>query len=401
MAAAIGAGLPVSRSQRLDGGRHRRRHHRSGRDLARRHGLQGQRARRRRQVRRSHHQLHPPQLRHADRRAHGRSRSRRTSAPPSPAAKSRKWKSRAATSPKACRAASPSRSNEILEALTDPLNNIVSAVKNALEQTPPELGADIAERGMMLTGGGALLRDLDRLLAEETGLPVLVAEDPLTCVVRGCGIALERMDRLGSHLHQRVTRFRRQAGCTNRIRHAARHPRSHAAALLQAGAVGAVQADGLQRAGAVPDGGRRALQRSRSRCARPSATVLYPVQWLALRPVQLVRGGGDYFEDLQTAQAQRGRRARKALALQAAARQPGRAAGAGERAAAQAAGAARAHRHAGARRPRCCTTRPTRTPARSIIDKGLAQGIEAGSPVIDEVGRAGPGDAGAPARSAR
>ncbi len=89
-------------------------------------------------------------------------------------------------------------SNEILEALTDPLNNIVSAVKNALEQTPPELGADIAERGMMLTGGGALLRDLDRLLAEETGLPVLVAEDPLTCVVRGCGIALERMERLGS-----------------------------------------------------------------------------------------------------------------------------------------------------------------------------------------------------------
>ena len=89
-------------------------------------------------------------------------------------------------------------SNEILEALTDPINNIVSAVKNALEQTPPELGADIADRGMMLTGGGALLRDLDRLLAEETGLPVLVAEDPLTCVVRGCGIALERMDRLGS-----------------------------------------------------------------------------------------------------------------------------------------------------------------------------------------------------------
>ena len=89
-------------------------------------------------------------------------------------------------------------SNEILEALTDPLNQIVSSVKNALEQTPPELGADIAERGMMLTGGGALLRDLDRLLAEETGLPVLVGEDPLTCVVRGCGMALERMERLGS-----------------------------------------------------------------------------------------------------------------------------------------------------------------------------------------------------------
>jgi rod shape-determining protein MreB len=89
-------------------------------------------------------------------------------------------------------------SNEVLEALTEPLNQIVSAVKNALEQTPPELGADIAERGMMLTGGGALLRDLDRLLAEETGLPVLVAEEPLTCVVRGCGMALDSLDRQGS-----------------------------------------------------------------------------------------------------------------------------------------------------------------------------------------------------------
>jgi rod shape-determining protein MreB len=89
-------------------------------------------------------------------------------------------------------------SNEILEALTDPLNNIVSAVKSALEQTPPELGADIAEKGMVLTGGGALLRDLDRLLMEETGLPVIVAEDPLTCVVRGSGRALEEMDKLHS-----------------------------------------------------------------------------------------------------------------------------------------------------------------------------------------------------------
>ena len=89
-------------------------------------------------------------------------------------------------------------SNEILEALSDPLNQIVGAVKIALEQTPPELGADIAERGMVLTGGGALLRDLDRLLMEETGLPVTVADDPLTCVVRGSGLALEKMDKLGS-----------------------------------------------------------------------------------------------------------------------------------------------------------------------------------------------------------
>ncbi len=89
-------------------------------------------------------------------------------------------------------------SNEILEALTEPLNSIVSAVKSALEQTPPELAADIAEKGMVLTGGCALLRDIDRLLMEETGLPVIIAEEPLTCVVLGCGKALEKIERLGS-----------------------------------------------------------------------------------------------------------------------------------------------------------------------------------------------------------
>ena len=88
-------------------------------------------------------------------------------------------------------------SNEILEALQEPLSQIVSAVKSALEQSPPELASDIAERGLVLTGGGALLRDLDRLLAEETGLPVIVAEDPLTCVARGGGKAMELMDKRG------------------------------------------------------------------------------------------------------------------------------------------------------------------------------------------------------------
>lgn len=90
-------------------------------------------------------------------------------------------------------------SNEILEALQEPLSMIVQAVKSALEQTPPELASDIAENGLVLTGGGALLRDLDVLLAEETGLPVIVAEDPLTCVARGGGKALELMDEAGNN----------------------------------------------------------------------------------------------------------------------------------------------------------------------------------------------------------
>jgi rod shape-determining protein MreB len=88
-------------------------------------------------------------------------------------------------------------SNEILESLQEPLHGIVSAVKTALEQTPPELGADVAERGIVLTGGGSLLRDIDRLIMEETGLPVVVAEDPLTCVARGGGRVLELIDQHG------------------------------------------------------------------------------------------------------------------------------------------------------------------------------------------------------------
>ena len=86
-------------------------------------------------------------------------------------------------------------STEVLEALQDSLQAIVQAVKSALEQSPPELASDIAERGLVLTGGGALMRGLDTLLSEETGLPVLTADEPLTCVARGGGRALEMMDK--------------------------------------------------------------------------------------------------------------------------------------------------------------------------------------------------------------
>jgi rod shape-determining protein MreB and related proteins len=87
-------------------------------------------------------------------------------------------------------------SEEIREAIQDPVNSIVDAVKVALEQTPPELSADIVDRGIFLAGGGALLRNLDVIIREETGLPVMAAEDPLTCVVRGTGMALDQLETL-------------------------------------------------------------------------------------------------------------------------------------------------------------------------------------------------------------
>ncbi len=86
---------------------------------------------------------------------------------------------------------------EVVEALQEPLSAMVRAVKRALEHCPPELASDIAETGLVITGGGALLRDLDTLFAEETGLSVIIAEDPLTCVARGGGLALEWMDTAG------------------------------------------------------------------------------------------------------------------------------------------------------------------------------------------------------------
>jgi rod shape-determining protein MreB len=89
-------------------------------------------------------------------------------------------------------------SDEILQSLQEPLSGIVQAVKRVLEQSPPELASDIAETGIVLTGGGSLLKDLDRLLAIETGLPVILAEEPLTCVARGGGEALEIMGSKGS-----------------------------------------------------------------------------------------------------------------------------------------------------------------------------------------------------------
>ncbi len=89
-------------------------------------------------------------------------------------------------------------SDEVYEAISDSLRQIVRVIRETLENTPPELAADIGDRGMVIGGGGALLRDMDRRLMQETGLPVVVADDPLTCVARGGGKALELMEELGA-----------------------------------------------------------------------------------------------------------------------------------------------------------------------------------------------------------
>ncbi|MCS7199501.1 MAG: rod shape-determining protein [Caldimicrobium sp.] len=87
-------------------------------------------------------------------------------------------------------------SKEIQEAIREPVYLIIQAVKQVLEEAPPELSADLVDRGIVLSGGGALLRNLDKLLSQETGLPVRVAEDPLICVALGAGMALDNLDKL-------------------------------------------------------------------------------------------------------------------------------------------------------------------------------------------------------------
>ncbi|RFC47558.1 MAG: rod shape-determining protein MreB [Verrucomicrobia bacterium] len=87
-------------------------------------------------------------------------------------------------------------SQEIREAMLDPLNTIIDSVRVTLERCPPELSADLVDRGLVLAGGGALLRGLDKLLSEETGLPVHVAEDPLSAVAEGCGKVLNELSLL-------------------------------------------------------------------------------------------------------------------------------------------------------------------------------------------------------------
>ncbi len=181
MAAAIGAGLPVSEptgSMVVDigGGTTR-----SRRAVAGRHRLFPQRARRRRQDGRSHHRLYPPPPESADRRslvgAHQEG-NRSAALPMDGNGVTMEIKGRDLLNgvPKEITITQ----RHIAEALAEPVGAIVEAVKVALEATPPELAADIVDKGIVLTGGGSLLANLDQVLRDETGLPVSIADDPLS-----------------------------------------------------------------------------------------------------------------------------------------------------------------------------------------------------------------------------
>ena len=98
----------------------------------------------------------------------------------------------------------PLTSSEVMEALEQPLQQVVTAVRQVLEETPPELSSDIIDKGMVMSGGGALLRNIDKLLTQVTGVPCHVAENPLNCVALGTGLALEHFDFFKKSLVQRI-----------------------------------------------------------------------------------------------------------------------------------------------------------------------------------------------------
>ena len=102
----------------------------------------------------------------------------------------------------------PITSSEVMEAIEQPLQQLVAAVRSVLEQTPPELSSDIIDKGMVMSGGGALLRNIDKLLTQVTGVPCHVAENSLDCVALGTGLALEHFDFFKKSLVQQIYRSR-------------------------------------------------------------------------------------------------------------------------------------------------------------------------------------------------
>ena len=203
LAAAIGANVPISGPVGEHDHRHRRRDQRDRGHRARRDRRVDLAAGRREPVRRVDHLVHPQEVQPDDRRAHGRGSEDHDRDGPPARARAVHGGSRARPHRRAPRTI-PITSSEVMEAIELPLQQLVAAVRHVLEQTPPELSSDIIDKGMVMSGGGALLRNIDKLLTQVTGVPCHVAENALDCVALGTGEALKHYDFFKKSLVQSI-----------------------------------------------------------------------------------------------------------------------------------------------------------------------------------------------------
>ena len=234
---------------------------------------------------------------------------------------------------------------------------------------------------MVLTGGGALLRDIDRLLMEETGLPVIVADDPLTCVVRGSGKALEKMEHFGDDLHQRLIGWSGRWNTPRRRSSSAARPRSSACSFFASLSLALLVADArfsyLDSAAQVARARRLSAAAHRRRAGRASSQRV-----------------GEFFVDAVAAARRRTRGCAQKRSTQRAQLQRFEALAGRERAAAQAA----RRRASGCRRSTIAGRDPLRrrairSRARSSSTRASQHDVQAGQPVVDEPGVDRPGDA--------
>ena len=398
MAAAIGAGLPVGEPTGLDGRRHRRRHERGRGDLARRHRRLAVDPRRRRRARRGDHQLRQARVQAAHRPADGRGGQARDrlGLPDGGGGPGRDPRPRHGLA--ACPRRSSSRARRSARRSRSRSSQIIDAVKETLDRTPPELASDIMDRGIMLAGGGSLLQGLDERLREETQMPAHLAESPLTCVAVGSGRSLEEFEVIHRTNKNSTEPPPALLALSARARRLARSSfRSHVSTCTTRRSAGAGQSSRCSSPcslilltayfGESAGGGLHSVQRG-------VLEVVSPIQEGASRALKPVR---DLVRLVRRHARRQGRasttlRKQSATQLRAAARSPAPTAVRENR---QLAGPARARperRRSQGRSPvtaRVIGQSPTLWYSTITIDKGSSRGVRVGQPVITGDGLVG------------